>query len=486
MNQEQVVYNKAKMWQIAFFALNNTATNVFFMLMMYVSYYVNGIAGIAVVTVSFLLTAMRIFDGFTDPVIGYIIDKTDTKFGKFRPTIALGYTIIVLSVLLLFNTLHKVPSGLRVIYFIFVYGMYIIGYTFQTACTKAAQTCLTNDPKQRPKFTLFDGIYNIIMFAGSAIYVSNYLVPKHGGFTLPMFEEFVLVCLIGSGVMTVLALIGIAQKDKKEFFGLGAEGPKVEFKDYVDVIKNNRAIQMLIFAASTDKLAGSTMRHATVLVIIFGIVAGDYGLSGQISAITILPTLLVLMIGIRYAGKLGQKQALVGSTWLAIVFGTLVGGIVLFGDMTTLSFSNVNTLTIVFCITYILMGGFAGISGNIVIPMIADCADYETYRSGRYVPGMMGTLFSFIDKMVSSFATSIVGLTLALVGFNQALPTVDTPLSNGLLYAGVFLFVGLPILGWIISLVAMKFYPLDAEKMKVIQKEIQRIKENQTEENTVA
>lgn len=52
-------------------------------------------------------------------------------------------------------------------------------------------------------------------------------------------------------------------------------------------------------------------------------------------------------------------------------------------------------------------------AGNIVIPMTADCADYETYRSGKYVPGLMGTLFSFVDKIVSSFAPMIAGLVFA-------------------------------------------------------------------------
>ena len=47
---------------------------------------------------------------------------------------------------------------------------------------------------------------------------------------------------------------------------------------------------------------------------------------------------------------------------------------------------------------YCLANGVKSVSSSIVIPMIADCADYETYLTGRYVPGMMGTLFSFVDK----------------------------------------------------------------------------------------
>lgn len=480
MKETNVTYNRAKMWQIGFFACNNSATNTMLILMMYISYYVNGIAGVAVMTVSLLSTAMRIFDGITDPVIGFIIDKTNSKFGKFRPTMILGYVIMFVSIMLMFNTVHLVPSNFTVVYYVFVYVIYTIGYTFQTACTKAAQACLTNDPSQRPKFALFDGIYKTILFAGFSIYISKFLLPKHGNqFSLEFFWEYRTVALVIAGILTALAVIGIWQKDREEFFGLGnaVEAPNVKFSDYLDVIKHNKAIQMLVFAASTDKLASTTMTQSTVLIIIFGIIAGDYTQSGNMSAYTVLPTLILLFIGIQYASKMGQKKALILTTWIDIVLGVAIAAMILFGDMTTFRLDQSwNLYTTAFIVLYILISATRNISGSIVIPMIADCADYETYRSGKYVPGMMGTLFSFVDKLISSFATTIVGATLVLIGFSETLPTLDTPLTTELLCVGVFLYMGLPIIGWICSLIAMKFYPLDAEKMANIQEEIQKIK----------
>ena len=83
--------NRAKIWQIALFSLNNTSTNLFLAMMGYVSYYANGIAGIGVVLISFILTGMRVFDSVTDPMVGYIIDKTNGRYGKFRPFMVAGY-----------------------------------------------------------------------------------------------------------------------------------------------------------------------------------------------------------------------------------------------------------------------------------------------------------------------------------------------------------------------------------------------------------
>lgn len=472
----EIVYNRAKLWQIGFFALNNTATNVMYFIMMYVSYYANGIAGIAVMIISTLLTAMRIFDGITDPIIGFFIDKTETKFGKFRPSMVIGYIIMVIAMALLYGTLHIFPAGMRVIGFILIYGLYIIGYTFQTACTKAAQACLTNDPKQRPIFTLFDAIYNSLLFTAVGPVIVVNITEQHGGFSLGFFHHFVPMFVAVSGLFTILAIIGIWQKDRKEFFGVGQDSSNVKFKDYLEVIKKNRAMQMLICAAATDKLAGQVSGNAVVTVILYGIVAGNFALSGEIAATTTIPTIIIVFFGVQFARKFGQKQALIASTWLCILTSLMLGALQLWGPMTSLSMSALNIFTMIYVVIVIAMKSISQISSAIVIPMIADCADYETVRSGKYVPGMMGTLFSFVDKLVSSLSNTIVGFAMVAIGFSEAFPDMYTPYSDTLKFMGVFLFVGLPVIGWICSLIAMKFYPLTPEKMAEIQKEIAEIK----------
>lgn len=109
--------------------------------------------------------------------------------------------------------------------------------------------------------------------------------------------------------------------------------------------------------------------------------------------------------------------------------------------------------------------------------MTADCADYEVYRLGRYVPGLMGTLFSFIDKVTSSFATSIIGFLLAIIGFKNEQPTYTTPYSEAIFWITMFCFLGAPIIGWILNVISMKFYPLTKEMMSSIQERIAEIKE---------
>ena len=154
--------------------------------------------------------------------------KTDGKFGKFRPFMLVGNIIIVTCMYLIFAVVPTLDNGIKLPVLIGVYIIYIFGYTFQTACTKAAQACLTNDPAQRPLFTRFDSSYMLLMGSGIAMYTSSYLVPKYGGFTLPAMTEFSTSAVIASAICTVLAIIGLWEKDREEFFGIGDKGAKVK------------------------------------------------------------------------------------------------------------------------------------------------------------------------------------------------------------------------------------------------------------------
>ena len=107
-------------------------------------------------------------------------------------------------------------------------------------------------------------------------------------------------------------------------------------------------------------------------------------------------------------------------------------------------------------------------TADMPIPMVADCSDYETYRSGKYIPGIMGTLFSLVDKLVSSLSATIVGIAVSVIGISS-LPTAETPYSSGMKGVVIILFCVIPMVAWIATIIAMKGYILTGEKMREIQ-----------------
>lgn len=488
--------HRVPLWRIAGFALNNTATNTYMFLMNFVAYYMQGFIGVATVTASSIAMFMRIWDGVTDPIIGMTVDKTDGKFGKNRPFIVIGQLILCVMSFLMFHITPMIPESIRFAAFLVMEAIYYIGYTFQCVVTKSAQTCVTNDPKQRPLFTMFDGAYNAALFAGLPIVVTKIAMANGGFYSQATWNQLWLICAGASALFTIIAIISIAPKDRTEFYGTGQAQEPMTLKDYWNTIKGNKALQMLIVSASSDKLA-ATMKTSTITIVIFALLVGDYGVYGTITGITTVPGVILCMVAVGgIATTLGQRKAMLLGSWGGIVVNVLFICLFLFGDPTSMSKGggvvNWGFFTIAYVALTIILAGFQGISGNIVIPMTADCADYEVYRTGKYVPGMMGTIFSLVDKLISSFAPFITGLCLAAIGFKTVMPDATTTmamLNDGVsAYQGInvgailpvtlFLSYGTLIIGLLCNVVALKFYPLTKEYMEEIQDKIAEIKAN--------
>ncbi|MFI3169588.1 MAG: MFS transporter [Faecalibacterium sp.] len=473
----------AKKWQIALFALNNSSTNLILCLMGYVAYYASGVAGLVFLVVSYLITGMRVFDAVTDPIIGYLMDKLNFgKLGKFRPWMVAGHLIMCLALCGIFFTVHLVPSVIRLAYFILLYSIYIIGYTCQTACTKAAQSCLTKNASQRPLFTMFDSFYCLVVFGGSALYVSNYLQPKYGDFTTAFFNEFVITVLLICTVLTCLSVFGLWGRDIVLPDANTRKAEKVALRDYLRVLKQNDALRKLVLCAGIDKLAAQCATNSITCVVVFGIILGDYSWYGKMSILSAIPIVIIVSIGTRLCQKKDMRKVVMGINSAALVVLSSLTLLILFGGIDSIGRGEWTAFGILFLALYALERALQMFATNLFIPMVADCTDYEEYLSGRKMPGMIGTLYSFADKLVSSLAATVVGTTVAIAGFGAVAPTVDTALTTGLQYAGTFCVFGLPIIAALVSIGVMMRYPLTREKMLEVQAALQmRRQEKETE-----
>ena len=112
--------HRVPLWRIAGYALNNTATNVYLMMMNYATYYLMGWVGVGMMVASSLTMMMRIWDGVTDPFVGFMVDKTNGKFGKNRPFIVIGQIILCVTSWVAFHVTHKLPQGVRFPFYVVV------------------------------------------------------------------------------------------------------------------------------------------------------------------------------------------------------------------------------------------------------------------------------------------------------------------------------------------------------------------------------
>lgn len=465
--------NRAKMYQLVLFPMNNGATNVYYILTMnFIAYYANGVLGLLLAFATTMVTLMRAGDAFIDPIIGAIMDRTSTKWGKFRPFMVIGNLImIVSSILLYFGTriISEDMMWLRYLCFILFYALNMVGYTFQTSVTRSGQTCLTNDPKQRPLFTIFNTIASLIgmglvQFLAPIVTGGNYRTEEFFNIMIPL-------AMIVSAIMTALAVIGIAEKDRPEFFGLGGEGgkEKVKIKEYVAILKANKELQRLMIAGAGCKLAFSIATNMTVLAMLYGAMMGDYkGLYLPMMIVGYVFSVPFFLLTVRTSQKKGQKASLMLYISVALVMYIGVLALLLLWKpevaAMNLSLTNLNPYTILFILFFGIGYGAYYATADMPIPMVADCSDYETFRSGRYIPGIIGTLFSLVDKLVSSLGSTVVGIAVTIIGLST-LPDGTTPYSEGMHTIVIILFCVVPMLAWI----AMRGYKLTGARMKEIQ-----------------
>ena len=485
--------NRAKLYQLVLFPLNNGATNVYFVLILsYVAQFGSSVLKLGMYA-SIMVTFMRVFDAITDPIIGALMDRTSTKIGKFRPFMMIGSAIMAVSVVALYILTPFIPESamwLRYVLFTLVYAVWVIGYTFQTSCTRAGQTVLTNDPNQRPMFTIFNTIGSMLGMG-----VMQFLIPLvkgmydvkdelgnviTSGYARP--ELYRIITPIGIAVsvlLTILAIIGIAEKDRPEFYGIGGKQEKVKVSEYVEIIRNNKPMKRLMVAGAGCKLALAIATNTTVLLALYGIMMGNYNsLYLPMMVLGYVFAVPFFLLSVRTSQKLGQKASL--TRYVAVALICYVGVLVLLlisnhqNPATMLSFpfsggGAINLYTILFILCFGIGYGAYYATADMPIPMVADCSDYETYRSGKYIPGIMGTLFSLVDKLVSSLAQTLVAfLFLVFAGLSE-LPTDATPYSSGIKVAVIVMFCVIPMLAWAATLWAMSGYILTGAKMKEIQ-----------------
>ncbi|WP_051637240.1 MFS transporter [Lachnospira multipara] len=477
----------APLWRIIGFSGANMAGNLYMGLTMIMSFYLNGYVGMAVILASSFSTITRLWDGITDPIVGFFVDKFkgNKYIGKTRLCLIMGGSLLLFNSFLMFNVTDRLPAGpIRPVFFIFFTAIYYIGYTFLNVSNHVGYVCLTNDPAQRNILSITGTIFVRVMRAVMQM-VTAALAVKYGSIRSALFfhEYWGIVAIIAT-IGIVISYICIMPKDIPEFSVIkNNKASKVKFRDYLDILKHNRPLQMMIVARATDQFS-NTCKTSAITLVLYGIVVANYKLSGGWTLYTTIVGLVMMTFGIGAIGtKLGLKKAMQIGSWGVIFLDTVAILIWIFMDPKTLclpgyvngygqAFNGFSAFTICLFIVTVIGGGFQMITSSIVNPMIADVNDYEAARSGKYKAGMIATLFSFMDKLISSFGPTFVGIGFAIIGFKHAFPDLNTSYSTSLLAIALIFNYGLELVGAIFNIIAMKFYELTPEKMKEVKETI--------------
>lgn len=482
MNETAVQYRTTQPWRLRLYAASSGVGNGFGLLMMYVSYIAAGGYGILVATVGVILTFTRIFDGITDPIVALISDRTNTKYGKIRILQWAGWAVMALSC----ATLFIFGVGRGIVFFIIIYLVYILGYTMYNVATNIGNMTITNDPKQRPLLARWSTIFTmLVMMGGSSVIMAAFLPMFGGEYTNSMLGFTCIFIIVLTAVLNLIASIAITPADKPENFtvGMGHEKP-ISLRDCWHLIKSNRALQMYTVAAASDKLALQIAGNTAFNTLLFGVLIGNMGLSTIMSALTMPISLVGAILSTRMAARQGSKHALIYWTWFAIIFAGVGVLFYAFFDLSKVFHSIVITV-LFFGLTILRNVGQNGASAC-GMAMMGDISDYETSMSGKVMPGTVAACYSFIDKIISSLATTIAGFALAAIGYVSVMPQPTDAATPQIRWLVIIMTLCVPMIGWLCTIVAMKFYPLTKEKMVEVQAKVNELRESAAEEAPAA
>ncbi len=466
-----VQYRRAKLWQIILQSCNALVGMGVYTLIGMASYSANIGYGVAMATVGVILAGTRILDGITDPLLAFVYDRVNTRWGKLRVLLISGFLIEAVGLLCMFNFCSG--KGFGAVMFTALYVVYVIGYTIQNMTGQTLPAIMTNDPGQRPTIGVWNTVFNYLVPMIMSMVLNVVLLPRFGGeYNQGFLSAACWVCVAIGAFGTILVCIGISEYDKPQYFeGTNKKKEPLRPKDMVDVLAHNRPLQCYIASNASDKIAQQVSTQAIINTLVNGIIIGNMGLATILTVIGMLPSIAFAAIGARYVGKRGSKKGIVNWTMVSMAIAVIT--FIFFQVIDTRRIGQMGSIEM---IIYVLLT-LAQNGSNMCITtsnssFMADTIDWELDRSGKYIPAVVSGTYSLIDKIITSFSAVIATGAVALIGYTDTAPQPTDPLTPGVFWVAMAVKFGLPILGWIVTLVSMHFCPLTREEMVNVQKRI--------------
>lgn len=272
---------------------------------------------------------------------------------------------------------------------------------------------------------------------------------RFGGYDSALaWRNLALVMVAIQTVFTFFSIVGLWKKDKREYYLKDKKNYIPKVQDYVQMFRKNKALSLLIVAASTNKTA-NTMVNGLVAFFFF-YVAQDKDKQTTVTPWMGVAMAIAIVFTTLLTNRIGRKNAFLRTSKIAFFFGPI--GFLMIG------LSSVPTPYWILVFVFSMFAFVTAATELNIIPMIGDTADYEFNMSDQFVPGMIGSAFSLVDKFVSAFATLFNGLILLLLGY---VSFAETPPNDTLFWGILITITVVPSLAHLASVLAIRKYPIE-------------------------
>ena len=454
-------------------------------------FFQNG-AGLTLGQGTTIILIGRIFDAINDPMMGMIVDRTKSRWGKMRPYLLFSPVPIAITTILLFTAPFEDGSTAAFVWALVTYILWGIAFTVQDVPFWGLSSVITPLESERTSFistarlgSTFGGILPALLVP--ILYQSNL------GYNKGFFISALLFALLGCGLSILI------------FFVSKERVPKMDhtpsFKETFVVLGKDKLLIIVIFAA----VLGSTMVTANQCADYIGnyLIIQNYTDFSKIfdAAGNLLPnvdaaaaydfwiprgtivTTLTVAIGVGMVPamalfpvlrkKLSLKQIYIGSA----AFGFIVHALcylVFSGDVTNISI-------ILLWVFLFLMGLPLGIYNVITYALIADAVDYMEWKTGERHEGVCFSFQTFLSKVNAAIATFVFGQILGRSDFKAVDKSLVDVAGRQIFFEQsldtqkmlLALVTIVPAVGFFLTIIPMLFNDFTGKTKEKAQKELE-------------
>lgn len=382
--------------EVLAYACTNIVTMGTILISSFISGYWTDIVGIAAATVGMIMLVARIFDGVSDIIMGVIIDKTHTKYGKAKPWFLIGAAGLMVCSTLIFST-PDISMGGKIAYAAVMYCM--VTAVFATMTSVAAPTLvnlMTTDTNERFKLGswFFSMMFLVSMILGFGL---NVILALGGG--QAGYFKFALICNGIAAVTMIFCWFNIKERHGQEVI---EKKEKISVKDFLATIFSNKyfllVTGMYFITNIANGFSGGAMYYYVMYVLENPTAFGVLSMAGYGACI----------IGTLIAPSIGRR---VGVTKLVLIgnFITIVCYLAMLANP-----SNLTYITVLLCI-----GSFTnGPACSVLSPYNAMAADYGEYKTGVARPAVYSAGTSVGTKLGMGIGGVMFSFILAAIGYN--------------------------------------------------------------------
>ena len=395
--------------------------------------------GLSLYVIGLIFIIVRLFDAFSDPIMGYISDNFPLRFGKRKPWVLIGGTIFIASAWMLFVPLYQ---SVEVQYFFFWLLISAIGWTVAYAPYYAMGAELSTDYLERSKITFCRELFTILgIIIASLLYSTSYdfenNVIKSGiSSELGLFQ----ICIFSSLVF-FLAMIFflLSNKITKEISNIKTNN--FHIFEIINSLKKQHLMSKLLLSHFINGLANGL--PPALFVFFVNSVLKTPKFTGFLLFLYFLGALIGVPFWIFLSSKIDKHKV-----WCySMIYACFVFICVLF----------LGENDLIFFIIICILSGLA-LSADLAIPssIQADIIDLEFLKTGKRLTGQFFAFWGFVSKAAIAISTGLALILLDIIGFNS-----DENNGEYVLFAVSFIYAGLPIIFKIFSIYLMWNFKLD-------------------------